>query len=176
MLGSALLGPPVQIAYAVKDVDAAAAEWLSFRGAGPFFIRRHIAVRDVRHRGLASAFDHTSAYGQWGTLMVELVQDHTVGPSPIADVVGVGGEGLHHLAFFVDDLDAGSARLADHGWLEALYARTSSGQGFAFHDATATLGHMVEIYEPTVGLRGFYAMVAAAAKGWDGSDPVRVLG
>ena len=121
-------------------------------------------------------FDHTSAYGQWGDVMVELVQDHTAGPSPVADVVGPAGEGLHHLAYFVHDLPAASASLQEAGWPEALFARTSSGQAFAFHDATATLGHMIEIYEPTPGLIGFYAMVKNAATGWDGSDPLRVRG
>jgi len=35
---------------------------------------------------------------------------------------------------------------------------------------------MIELYEPTPGLTGFYAMVAAAAEGWDGADPIRELG
>ena len=167
---------PVQIAYAVREAETAAEWWASTFGAGPFFVRRHIAVTEVRHRGMPSVFDHTSAYGQWGDVMVELVQDHTAGPSPIADVVGPGGEGMHHLAYFVDDLGTASGRLAQAGWPEALFARTSSGQAFAFHDATAALGHMVEIYEPTAGLLGFYAMVKRAADGWDRAEPVRVLG
>ena len=170
-----LFGPPVQIAYAVPDVDAAARHWAAVHGAGPFFLNRHIPVSNVRYRGAPGSFDHSSAYGQWGAVMVELVQDHTVGPSPVADVVGRGGMGLHHLAFFVDDHVSASAAMAARGWAEALFAQTSSGQGFAFHDATATLGHMVEIYEGTPRLRGFYSMVAHASLGWDGSRPVREL-
>ena len=30
---------------------------------------------------------------------------------------------------------------------------------FAFHDARATLGHLIEIYEPSPPLRDFYAHV-----------------
>jgi hypothetical protein len=170
------LGPPVQIAYAVPDVHAAARQWSSERGAGPFFVLEHIAVVDVRHRGQPSTFDHSSAYGQWGPVMVELVQDHTVGPSPVADVVGHGGTGLHHTAHFVDDLESAQRELIGHGWAEALFARTSTGTGFAFHDALGELGHMIEIYEGTSRLRAFYAMVARAAEEWDGTDPVRRLG
>ena len=168
-----LLGPPVQIAYAVDDLDAAAAEWSARFGAGPFFVREHITVSDVRYRGAPGSFDHSSAYGQWGDVMVELVKDHTIGPSPVADVVGAGGSGLHHLAYFVDDLATAQSALVQLGWPEALWAQTPSGVAFAFHDATATLGHMVELYEGTPGLRGFYAMVRGAALGWDGTDPVR---
>ncbi len=168
------LGAPVQIAYAVHDVRAAAALWAT-RGAGPFFVLEHIPVVHVRHRGVPAAVDHSSAYGPWGPGLVELVQDHTVGPSPVRDVVG-DGEGLHHLAFFVDDLAAAQAELAERGWPEALYAETAAGSAFVFHDATATLGHMVELYEGTERLRGFYERVAAASRGWDGTDPVRVIG
>ena len=167
------LGAPVQIAYAVNDLDAAARWWADVVGAGPFFVNEHIAVTNVRYRGQPGSFDHSSAYGQWGSVMVELVKDHTVGPSPVRDVVGVDGEGLHHLAFFAADLAAVSARLAALGWPEALYAETASGQAFMFHDATAQLGHMMELYEPTPALVGFYAAVADAALGWDGNDPVR---
>ncbi len=171
-----LFGPPVQIAYAVNDLDAAAAEWTERFGAGPFFISEHIDVLDVRYRGAHGSFDHSSAYGQWGDVMVELVKDHTVGPSPVADVVGPGGSGLHHLAYFVTDLASAQSALTDLGWPEALWALTPSGVAFAFHDATASLGHMIEVYEGTPALRGFYAMVREAASGWDGTDPVRRRG
>jgi hypothetical protein len=170
-----VIGPPVQIAYAVRDVREAALRWASERGAGPFFVADHIEVVDVRYRGAPAVFDHSSAYGQWGALMVELVSDHTVGPSAVADVVGAGGAGLHHLAHFVDDLEAAQRELESRGWPEAMRASTTTGNVFAFHDSTAELGHMVEIYEGTPGLRRFYAMVADAARGWDGSDPVRSI-
>lgn len=134
----------------------------------------HIPLAEVRYRGEPGSFDHSSAYGQWGGVMVELVCDHTIGPSPVADVVGVGGEGLHHVAHFVDSLSAAGAALAANGWPEALWARTARGSAFAFHDAVGSLGHMIELYEPSAGLLGFYERVAAAAVGWDGTDPVRM--
>jgi len=166
------LGPPVQIAYAVRDVRAAALSWAA-RGAGPFFVADHIELTDVRYRGAPGVFDHSSAYGQWGSVMVELVCDHTEGPSPVIDVVGRGGVGLHHVAHFVDDLPAAQAWLTAKGWVEALHARTTTGNEFAFHDSTVELGHMIELYVGTATLRGFYASVAGAAVGWDGTDPVR---
>lgn len=118
-------------------------------------------------------FDHSSAYGQCGDVMIELVVDHTTGPSPVTDVVGAGGVGLHHMAHFVDDLETAQAALVDRGWPEILLASTSSGVAFAFHDATASLGHMIELYEGVSGLRGFYARVLEASIGWDGTDPIR---
>ena len=55
-------------------------------------------------------------------------------------------------------------------------ASTALGPRFAFADATAELGHMLEIYEDGQGMRAFYAMVAEATRDWDGVDPVRSLG
>jgi hypothetical protein len=173
--GLSLLGPPVQIAYAVPDVREAAAQWAEQRGVGPFFVIEHIPLSDVRYRSTPASFDHSSAYGQWGEIMVELVCDHTVGPSPIADVVGPAGRGLHHVAHFVPSFASASEALVAAGHAEVLYANTSAGLPFAFHDAIASLGHMIEIYEGTPRLRSFYAMVADAAANWNGSDPVRVL-
>ena len=170
---ASLIGPPVQIAYAVRDLDTAVVSWVASHGAGPFFVSEHIAVHDVRYRGAPGSFDHSSAYGQCGDVMIELVVDHTRGPSPIADVVGPGGLGLHHLAHFVDDLGAAQDALVARGWPEALWARTPSGVAFAFHDATTDLGHMIELYEGGAGLRGFYDLVRRASIGWDGSNPIR---
>ena len=65
---------------------------------------------------------------------------------------------------------------ATQGWSEALWAETAGGQQFAFCDARAERGHLLELYEPTEGLLGFYAMVANAAKDWDGANPLRELG
>lgn len=169
------LGAPVQIAYAVPDVVEHAASWVRDLGAGPFFVRRHIPVSDVVHRGTPAVFDHSAAYGQWGSLMIELVQDHGTGPSAIRDMYMPEEAGLHHLAFFVADLDATTATLGAAGYPLAMQAVAHGAVRFNFIDAVASLGHMIELYEPTEHLTNFYAMVADAAKTWDGAEPVRIM-
>ena len=52
-------------------------------------------------------------------------------------------------------------------------AETASGMRYAFHDARAQLGHLLEVYEPSPGVLRLYDKVADAAVGWDGGDPVR---
>lgn len=166
LLGSPLRRP-VQIAYAVTDLRIAAASFAASTGAGPFFVIDHVTLSSARVGGSNGVFDHSSAYGQWGEVMVELVEEHS---QPIIDPPG-----LHHLAFMVDDLDAAVAWCIERQWPEALFARTTGGQEFAFCDARHELGHLVEMYEPAARLTGFYAMVAAAAADWTGTDPVRTL-
>ena len=112
--------------------------------------------------------DHTSAYGQWGEVMVEFVQQNDARPSPFHDMYPDGGEGLHHLALFVDDLAAEMSRMAGDGVAEAFYGETSPGVGFAFMDTRSLYGHMLELYAPTRPLLAFYARVREIAGRQDG--------
>ena len=100
--------------------------------------------------------------------MVELVVEHS---PPIVE----SRSGVHHLAFMVPNLRTVMAWCVEQGWPEVLWAETASGQQFAFCDARAERGHLIELYEPSAGLLGFYAMVKNAAKDWDGSDPLRSI-
>ncbi|MXP30240.1 VOC family protein [Parerythrobacter jejuensis] len=174
-----LAGLPVrQLAYFVPDIEAAARVHADQFGSGPFFIARHIELSTSEHRGVPQPLDHSSAYGQWGAVMVEFVQQHNSDPSAFHDLfpLGTGRYGLHHMALFVADLPAAIAEFAENGQDLAQYAVTTSGVAYAFIDARVSMGHMLELYEPTEGLLAFYDMVAQAAQGWDGSDPVRELG
>lgn len=166
-----VLGGPVQIAYAVDDVERAARSWAAL-GIGPFFVRTHIELTEVEVRGHPGAFDHSSAFAQWGAVMVELIHQHRGGA--VADAPLVGTSGIHHVAHFVDDFDTATAALEAAGNPRVLFARTSTGMPFAFHDSTER-GHLVEIYERTPPLARFYDMVHEASLGWTGADPVRHL-
>jgi len=164
-----VLGGPVQIAYAVDDVTAAAAKWVE-RRVGPFFVRDHIELTNARIRGRDDVFDHSSAFAQWGSVMIELIHQHEGSAERI-----VGSSGLHHVAHFVDDFAGASTMLSDSGRPEVLYAETVAGMPFAFHDGLDERGHLIEIYERTPALARFYDMVRDAAAAWDGADPIRRL-
>ena len=158
---------PVQIAYAVENVVAAAEAW-TLRGAGPFFVREHIAVENSRMHGQPATFDHSSAYGQWGDVMVELICEHHLD----ADRVGPRS-GVHHLAFFVDDFARAQAALVATGCREVLYAEAGSTE-FAMH-ADPRLEHLVEIYVGSPSLNRFYSMVRDAAASTENIDSIRYL-
>jgi hypothetical protein len=166
------LGRIVQIAYAVEDVRAAARSFAERVGAGPFFVRHHDLPRHVDHRGEPARFDHSSAYGQWGAMQIELVQVHSAEPVSLADIVQ-RTSGIHHVAMFVDSIDEEQRRLTELGWPPVMTAETASGLRYAFHDARAHLGHLLEVYEPSPAVLRLYAMVATAAQGWTGDEPVR---
>ena len=170
------LGPIVQVAYFVPDARAAAERMVASHGAGPFHIIDRIELEWGELRGEPCDFLHTSAYGQWGDLMMELVQQDVEGPSPFREMYGPGETGIHHVATMVDDLASTYDALPGAGLELAARALTKTGTEFAFVDTVATQGHMTEIYERSTGLVRFYDFVRDAAQDWDGSDPVRTLG
>lgn len=173
---SALLPPAVQMAYHVPDPVAAAERFARDFGWGPFYLMEHIALERSSYRGTPTAFDHTSAYGQAGGLMVELITQHGEQPSALRDLFAAHETGLHHTAHFVPDVGAAVARFRALGFEPALEARTTTGVEFVMIDASRELGHMLELYERGDALAGFYDFVRRKAEGWDGSNPVRRLG
>jgi hypothetical protein len=162
----------VQIAYHVTDVREAAARMNRQFGAGPFILSENILLDSAEHRGVATDFVHTSAYGQWGKVMVELVSQEDENPNtPFRDMYTKDQEGLHHTAIFVDHFDTAVSQFSDSGLALATRCKTKTGGvEFGFIDATATLGHMIEIYESSPTLLGFYEMVRVMSIGWDGKE------
>ena len=51
----------------------------------------------------------------------------------------------------------------------------TDGFVFAFVDASAVYGHMLELYSPVPALTEFYAMVAEAARTFQGGDPITTI-
>lgn len=165
----------VQVAYFVNDIEEAARRMAATFGAGPFFLLMNIELSEGQHRGVDCPFVHSSAYGQWGDVMMELVQQESTGPSPFRDLYAPGQEGLHHLATMVDSLPEAYDAYTRAGIPLATRAVTRTGTEFAFMDAKSKLGHFIEVYEKNKQLLDFYEFVRGAASGWRGEDPVRTL-
>jgi hypothetical protein len=166
---------PVQIAYHVPDPAVAAQAFARDFGWGPFFLMEHIPLERSLYRERPAKFDHSSAYGQAGSLMVELITQHDDTASALRDMYAAHEYGLHHVACFVPSLAAALEAYRARGVPVALDARTRTGVDFAMVDLTASLGHMLELYEPSPDLLRFYEYVRKCADNWDGFRPLRLL-
>ena len=166
---------PVQIAYHVDDPASAARDAAEAHGWGPFYVIEHVPLSRCVYRGEPGRFDHTSAYGQAGGLMVEFLTQHDLAPSAVRDLYRPGERGVHHVAHFVADLAVALQGHRRAGVAIAMEAATREGVEFAMVDTSGTLGHMLELYEPGPALTQFYAYVRRKADGWDGTNPVRLL-
>ena len=164
----------VQVAYIVADVEKSALEWATQRGAGPFFLKPYKTEGEVTYQGQPATLDHISAFGQYGELMIELIQPLGDKPSVYRDHNGKGAEGLHHFAQMCTDLEASIAATAAMGY--PLLSRTGTEKTpAAFVDARHELGHMIELCQASPSLHYLYQFVADAAQDWDGTNPVRQL-
>ncbi|MEH6591663.1 MAG: VOC family protein [Halioglobus sp.] len=166
---------PVQIAYFVTDIRKAAKKMAQMTGAGPFYVIDNIELEWAEHRKVPCNFVHSSAYGQWGNMMLELVQQEDDGPSPFRDMYEPGQEGIHHVACFVSSVEDTLNEYEQLGYPTAARAIAKMGTEFAFIDTSKTLGHMIEVYVNNEALAGFYNLVKEASTGWDGSDILRDL-
>lgn len=174
-LSAKALGQPIrQIAYFVDNAEQAARQHHQLFGSGPFFLVEHIPLSVCLHRGQPAQLDHTSAYGQWGGIMVEFCQQNNPGPSVFHDHPG-GCGALHHVAVMVEDLAAAMQQYEQAGHATALYAEAVNGPAYAMMDCLVGLGHFVELYEASEQLVGFYELVRAVAQDWDGSEVIRRL-
>jgi Glyoxalase/Bleomycin resistance protein/Dioxygenase superfamily len=168
--------PVIQLGFTVDDIETAANQWHRACGAGPFFRigRGPLELADTRHRGEPAQWSHSTSAGWCGGVMIELTEQHAAYPATLAQAMGVGGYGLNHVAWLVDDMQLESDRLERLG-IPLIMAATLGQQEFRFHDARAQLGFRVEFYRPLPDVVDVYDGVRRAALESDGSDIVRPL-
>ena len=171
-----------QIAFVVRDLDLTLRYWTETMGVGPFFVLRRMRPEGYRYRGAPSPAPLLSvALGNSGDLQVELIEQHDELPSAYRDFLAAGREGFQHVSSWLTraEYDATMARALAAGTPIAHEgAMAGGGVRFAYFatDAAAPGGLMYEIAdvaEPAVF--PLMQMIADAAKGWDGSEPIREL-
>jgi hypothetical protein len=159
------------LGYVVEDLRTGAERFARDHGAGPFFALEHIAFDEVTYEGAPAVYDHSSAFGAWGPVLVELTQVHDAQPAGLARALTPAGGGLGHLGFLADDLEAETARLEAAGLHRFHTGRTGPVSAAWFHGPP--FGHPVEVLQSSAPLRGFYAMLREAAEGWRGEHAFR---
>jgi hypothetical protein len=166
-----VLGRPIShICYQVADIEKAALWWADNMGAGPFFLLGRMEFDSIEYSGPETpVFDHATSMGQWGPIGVELQQMYEIHPAALRDKLA--GRPMNHVAYLSPDAEADSYELEARGMPRYLRAAFPMGE-VTFHDVPL-LGHAIEIHKQTDWIDEFFAAVAAAARDWDGKDPVR---
>ena len=165
----------IQNAYYVPNLDQGIARFNALWGLGPFFVRRHIELRNVTYRGAPAELDISAAYAQSGGLMIELVTQHNDAASTFRDRFAAHETGFHHVALDFADHDERVAQFSAEGFEPVTSLVTSEGRGATCVDTTVLLGHVTEIYRVNDSLKQLYADVRAAAESWDGKQLYRDL-
>ena len=172
----ASLGTVMQIAYVPADFDAALAFWTKTMGVGPFFALDHVKLEDVTYLGAPVDIDFSMVIGYWGDIQIELIRQHNDAPSIYKAWCDEGREGVHHVCILVDDMDLARQACAQAGAVVVQQGKVAGGGEVIYVDTGGGPGTMVEILKTGGGGREFFGMMRDAARGWDGTDPVRKLG
>lgn len=173
----ASLGEVFQLAFVPKDFDAALRFWTETMGAGPFYLMEHIQAENCKYMGQPTSFDFSAAIGYWGDTQIELIQQHDAVPSIYTGWLERGMEGLHHVCVAVKDMAETRRVCAELGLTVAQEAQFRGGSAEVIYvDTHGGPGTMVEFWKGDDGGRKFFASVREAARGWDGSKPLRRKG
>ena len=168
---SVLPGPIRQIAYVVRDIDAAIEEWLA-RGVGPWFVLRSFHQRGTTYRGRPAEPHLVLALANSGPLQIELLAQQDDTTSSYREFLDSGREGFHHVAYWAEDFDAVLARVAEQPW-EVVQRGVNRS---AYLDTGGVTSTLVEVAELTDRFRWLTDTIRDTAAGWDGvSDPIREL-
>ena len=168
------LGEPHHHAYLVADVAAAVEQFAAQLGAGPFFFVEDVPLENVLSRGEPAEFGHNSAFGACGAVAIELIQPVRLSPDRVAARFADPRPRVHHVAYVVPPGSAGGVRAAlDERGVSGYVSSQLGPVDTTLHDASALLGHDIEIHVDVEALHQFFAMVRSAADGWDGSERLR---
>lgn len=165
--------PPIgHVGYVVDDIEDGVALAVQTLGAGPFFLVSHLAFDVCTYKGGPARYDHSSAFGQWGAIKVELTVVHSADPPELAELIGGSAPRVGHVGMLVDDLAAESAALEQAG-LPVFHTGASGPVSARWHDGRAQLGHHLELLQRGPEIEGFYELIRSASVDWDGREPLR---
>lgn len=122
------------IGIAVKDIEKSNSLFATLFG------EKHYKIEDVESEGVKTSFF------ECGPNKVELLQA-TTEDSPIAKFIEKKGEGIHHIAFAVDDIEKEINRLTEEGFkmIHQSPKKGADNKLIAFLHPKSTNGVLIEL-------------------------------
>jgi hypothetical protein len=166
-------GPIRQIAWVVRDLEASVQSWLRISGVGPWTCFRNVALSG-RHHGVDTRVRMHVALGYQNGMEIELIEDLGAGSSPYRSAAGEPLVGMHHVAWFSEDVAADVARGTARGMTPCFEAANEVTR-VAYLEDPREPRLLFEFIEMNAVMRAGLAARLAAARDWRGEDPVRVI-
>ena len=169
----------IQKAWIVNDIEHTARQWSAALNIGPFYIAEYSnsMFETIEYRGKPGVLKMKTAIAYVGEVQIELVEPTGSYPSAYTDTIDAGDTGFHHLCYWSDDIEADLAHYEKQGFAVANYGQMAgAGPRFAYVDASASLGCMIELLERAAGIEKLFDSWKENAKNWQSDDePVVIL-
>ncbi len=137
-----------QIGVVVRDLDKAVEHYQSL-GIGPFSSVRNVIRIEAEMWGRpvdVDSFKVNIRSARIGAVVLELMQP-IEGKSFWKDFLDTHGEGVHHLGFYVDDVEKETAKLEKKGFKVIYRARFRDGGAATFIDTSRVGSFFMELIQ-----------------------------
>jgi methylmalonyl-CoA/ethylmalonyl-CoA epimerase len=166
-------GPIRQIAWVVRNLEQSVHNWLRVSGVGPWTCFRNVALSG-QHRGSPSKVRMHVALGYQEDMEIELIEDLGGGASPYRNAQGEPLLGMHHVAWFSEDLDADLKRASARD-LKVCFQAGNEVTRVAYLEDPREPQLLFEFIEMNAMMKQGFEARLAAARAWRGADPVQVI-
>ena len=173
---SSVLGPVIQHAFVVRDMNAALAYWVKVMGVGPFYRIDNATYKQALYRNAPATPEYSVALAYWGENQIELVAPTSDKPSIYKEFLDEGHEGLlHHMCVTVENMD--EFRLSiDASKFETLAELSLDPEGHVLYlRGAGQRWPLIEVGEFPPAIYKLFKRVKSASEGWDGRDPIRTI-
>jgi len=137
----------VQIGLIVRDVEATAQAYAELLGVAvpQWFLTDPEEEAHTRYRGAPTEARAKLAFFRLGNLQLELIEP-VGGPSTWREFLEAHGEGVHHIAFEVEDMQDQVAALAEKA-MPLVQRGDYTGGRYAYIDSSEQLKVILELLE-----------------------------
>ena len=134
------------IGAVVRNLEEAI-EYYESLGLGPFEpVTAALSRRTVRGKAVTDVKNKASL-GKCGEAMIELVEPVSGKENIYLEYLESKGEGIHHLAFTVDDVEKETAKLLEQGVKILATGNFVDGGGYTYFDTAEIGGVVLEIMQ-----------------------------
>ena len=138
--------PPVyQLGYVVRDIERACEFYEATYGVGPFQVIPEVIMDGAILRGKPIDTRIKVAFAKSDKVEIEFIQP-LQGQNLYTEFLDAKGDGIHHLGFVVDDMNAWKAQFAARGF-EPVFHRDMGVMEFAYFDTSVVGGLMLELLQ-----------------------------
>ncbi len=134
-----------QVAIVVRDIDKTVAFYSEVFGIGPFEICE-VSFSDATYYGEKAGYRGKRAFAKLGPVTLELIE-LIEGKTIHEDFLKEKGEGLHHIAFAVDNLTKCEEEARRAGLQITQGMKREDGTGFAYLDSDRIGGAIIEMIQ-----------------------------